>query len=188
MKRLFVAIKIIPEEKLLKAYSDLRRRCYADKIKWVGSDLFHLTLKFIGETEEDKIPVISDVLHNVAKNTESFSFDLQGLGIFGSSYRPRIIHANIRGDNQLTLLGSTVLSELDKSGFPNDRQNFVPHLTLGRIKFIQNKKKFQQTINLFKGVYLQKVRVDKLILFESILYPPGPVYTILEKYKLSGTV
>jgi len=184
MKRLFVAIKIIPDEKLLSAYHDIRKRCFADKIKWVKYDLFHLTLKFLGETREEDIAIITDVLKKIAAETKPFTFDLKGLGIFGSSYRPRIIHVNIEGSKNLKDLGYRILNDFDKVGFPKGRQNFVPHLTLGRIKYIQDKKMFQQSIDLYKDANLQQVKVEELILFESILHPSGPEYLILNKFKL----
>jgi 2'-5' RNA ligase len=185
MKRLFVAIKINPNKELLRVYNEIRRRCHAGKIKWVDVNLFHLTLKFLGETPEEDVNTIANVLKKVAASSPSFSFDLKGFGIFGSSYRPRIIRANVENSMQLKAFGNTVRNELEKAGFPSDRQNFVPHLTLGRIKFIQDKKMLQEIISEFQLVLFQTVRIEEFILYESILHPSGPEYVILEKYKLS---
>jgi 2'-5' RNA ligase len=185
MKRLFVAIKINPDKELLRVYNEIRRRCHAGKIKWVDVNLFHLTLKFLGETPGEDVNTITNVLKEVAGSSSGFSFDLKGLGIFGSSYRPRIIRANVENNTQLKAFGNTVLSKLEKAGFPSDRQNFVPHLTLGRIKYIQDKKMLQEIISEYQIVLFQTVRIEEFILYESILHPSGPEYVILEKYKLS---
>ena len=185
MKRLFVAIKITPDEKLLAVYSNIRKMCRADKIKWVDENLFHLTLKFLGETHKEEIDKISLALQRIAESTPAFSFDLMGIGIFGSSYHPRVIHVNIDNVKKLKQLGHRVLDEMDRVGFPRDRQNFVPHLTLGRIRVIRSKPLFQKTISLYKEVYLQKVSVHEIVLYESILRPQSPVYTVLNRYKLS---
>ena len=185
MRRLFVAIKISPDKELLKAYNEIRRRCHAGKIKWVDVNLFHLTLKFLGETPGEDINTITNVLKKIANSTSGFSFDLKGLGIFGSSYRPRIFRVIIENDTKLKSFGNEVLRKLEKAGFPADRQNFVPHLTLGRIKYIQDKKMLQEIISEYQTVLFQNVRVEEFILYESILHPAGPEYVILEKYTLS---
>lgn len=184
MKRLFVAIKIIPQKELLKAFRDIQKRCFAGKIKWVDPDLFHLTLKFLGDTPEDKIEPVSEVLEEVTEETAGFSFDLAGLGIFGSSYRPRIIRVNVEKGGQLEILGNELLNRFDDVGFKRDRQNFVPHLTLGRIKQVSDKKLLQKTVSDYGSVFFQTVRVKTVILYESILHSSGPEYIILKEYKL----
>jgi len=184
MKRLFVAVNIVPNSRLLQAYSEIQKRCHAGKIKWVDAHLFHLTLKFIGETPQDSIDKISKVLRKVAIDTDAFTFNLKGVGIFGSSYHPRIIRVNIEDGMGLITLGNKIATGLEAIGFPQDRQNFVPHLTLGRIKKVQDKEFFQQTIKMYQSQFFQKVSVSEIILYESVLHLSGPEYFILEKYKL----
>ena len=81
-------------------------------------------------------------------------------------------------------LGLTILKSLDEAGFPQDRQNFVPHLTIGRIKQLTDKAKFQEEVGRFKDVFFQELEVDEIILFESILRPDGPQYITVKKYSL----
>jgi 2'-5' RNA ligase len=184
MKRLFIAINILPNDALLKVYNDLQSRCSKGKIKWVDAGLFHLTLKFLGETPENDVKKIAEGLCTVANSYNPFTFNLKGIGIFGSSYRPRIIRVNIDKGEQLIGLGNKIRQKLEQMGFPNDRQNFVPHLTLGRVKKVQDKAFFQKSINLYKENHFQQVRVSEILLYESILYPDGPEYVILERCKL----
>jgi len=184
MKRLFIAINVLPNDALLKVYNDLQSRCSKGKIKWVDAGLFHLTLKFLGETPESDTEKIAEVLRAIAASYNSFTFNLKGIGIFGSSYRPRIIRVNIDKGEQLIQLGNKIRQELDQIGFSGDRQNFVPHLTLGRIKKVQDKAFFQKSINQYKEIHFQEVRVSEILLYESILHPRGPEYIILERCKL----
>jgi len=139
----------------------------------------------LGETPGEDVDTITNVLKEIAGSTSGFNFDLKGLGIFGSSYRPRIIRVNVENSARLKAFGNDVLNKLEKAGFPSDRQNFVPHLTLGRIKYIQDKKMLQEIISKYQLVLFQNVRVEEFILYESILHPAGPEYVILEKYTLS---
>jgi len=184
MKRLFIAIKIVPQPILLNIYKDIKQHCSASKIKWVDESLFHLTLKFLGNTYEERIKTIVDVMIKTGENIQPFVFNLKGVGMFGSQYQPRVIWFGIENNTQLTLLGQYLIEQLHKAGFPHDRQNFVPHLTVGRIKYIQNKQRFQKILSKYQRQTLQKVTVNQIILYESLLKPTGPVYSIIEKINL----
>jgi len=63
-----------------------------------------------------------------------------------------------------------------------DRQNFVPHLTLGRIREIKDKKYFQQLMGRFHEVEIQQQHVNGFNLYESQLLREGPAYTVIEHY------
>ena len=184
MKRLFAAIKINPDEHFLKIYYQLISQLKDESIKWVEPHKLHLTLKFFGETGEDRIDDICSAINEVAGEFKPFSFVLKGVGIFGSSYKPRVIWFGIDDNTLLKLLGNTMLNKLADAGFPNDRQNFVPHLTVGRIKQLRHKSWFQTTINKLKQAYIQEIGVDEILLFESILERNGPRYHVIEKFKL----
>ncbi len=91
MKRIFAAIKINPNDKSLQIYNELKSACRNDKINWVDPHNLHITLKFFGETEENKIADIVSALLEIAKHHTGFSFYLKDVGIFGSHYKPRVI-------------------------------------------------------------------------------------------------
>jgi len=109
---------------------------------------------------------------------------MTGTGIFGSSYKPRVLWFGVENDTAIHQLGETVLNTLDKAGFPRDRQNFVPHLTIGRINKIEHKKMFQEAIAVHRHDFLQEFQVDKIILYESLLKPSGVVYKVVMDFSL----
>ncbi len=184
MKRLFVAVKIHPDRHFEGIYGELRKKLILDKIKWVELQNLHLTLKFLGKTSEENFSRIHSVLQEVVARHFCFELSLQTAGIFGSRYDPRIIWLGTNQNQELTILGEDVLNSLDAAGFPRDRQNFVPHLTLGRIKQLTNKKYFQEIILQYHEMFFQKLAVEQFFLYESILNPAGPVYRILKSYNL----
>ena len=184
MKRIFAAVKIHPSDKFIQVYNGLKIACKNDKIKWVEPLNIHITIKFFGETEEDKIENINSVLSNVSLHHSPFTLKLSDVGIFGSSYKPRVIWFGISENQKLQRLALDVINELGKIGFKKDRQNFVPHLTIGRIKFLDNKRNFQEVINKYKSVEVQEENIDRFFLIESILRPKGPEYKILNTFVL----
>jgi len=175
-KRLFAAIKIEPDEDLLRVYYSLQQSLKHEKIKWVEPVNLHFTLKFFGETSETKIETINQVLQSIASEIEPFNLSISKTGIFGSSYNPKVIWFGFAEEEKLKKTGEIFLHFLDKVGFPSDRQNFVPHLTVARIKQINDKQYFQKVIDDFKEISLHKISVNEFYLFESILKPAGPVY------------
>jgi 2'-5' RNA ligase len=186
MKRLFVAVKIAPGENFLKTYYSLKKDLKNEKIKWVEPQNMHITLKFLGETHHDKIPLIENVLKRVAINNSSFGFSVENTGVFGSRYNPRVLWFGINNNKQLKNLGEEIIDALDAAGFKRDRQNFVPHLTVGRIKFLESKKYFQRVVDGYKNVFFQNVEVNKFYLYESILKSTGPVYHPLKEFSLNA--
>lgn len=171
----------------MQHYYSLKKPLREEKIKWVDPGNVHLTLKFFGETPESNIPLISASLDQAARETPAFGFDIRDTGIFGSRYQPRVIWLGIVPHEDIVILAENIFGRLAAAGIPRDRQNFVPHLTLGRIKFLEDKKTFRQVIGKHGQVYIQKEEVKEFHLFESILRPQGPLYSILETYKLSNS-
>ena len=186
MKRLFAAIKIYPSDEFSRLYYEMRNRLKHEKIRWVAPGNIHITLKFFGETDEKLIPAINQALNATAKSCQSFDFELRNTGIFGSSYNPKVIWFGIRQSEKLVKLAGSVFEELDARGWKRDRQNFVPHLTIGRIKHINDKQLFQKIIDDFAEVEIQAVSVKEFHLYESILRKEGPEYKIQESYMLKG--
>ncbi len=186
MKRIFAAVKIAPDANFSSIYNQLKTALHHDRINWVPLHNMHLTLKFFGEVHEEQIEAIDDALQHVARRHQSFNIELFGTGIFGSSYDPRVVWFGIRNSEAISALATDVLDTMVPLGFPRDRQNFRPHLTIGRVKNITDKKIFQQTIRQHSDSLIQEVKVESFELIESTLRPQGPVYTVLESYRLEG--
>jgi RNA 2',3'-cyclic 3'-phosphodiesterase len=182
MKRLFAAVKINPDEIFLEKYESLRNALHKEQIKWVNPNHIHVTLKFFGETEEKLIPDICNALARSAIGTGIVNMEISKTGIFGSKYDPRVIWFGIQDEGKLNTLHINLRNELIPLGFVPDTQNFVPHLTIARIKEIHNKKHFQEIINSAKEDPIQSTIVKEYHLFESKLFSYGPEYTILKTF------
>jgi len=182
MKRLFAALKIDPDPEFTGKYGELKRELRHEPIKWVEDHNIHITMKFFGETDERKIPEIKHMLGKCASETFPIELRLSGLGIFGSSYAPRVIWVGVEPISGPATLMKKIHEDLKLTGVESDRQNLVPHLTLGRIKFLKDKAIFNRTIEKFKPIASKPVRLREMVLFESLLHREGPEYIALEKF------
>lgn len=182
MKRLFTALKIIPDTGFTGKYRELRQSLRHEQIKWVEEHNIHITLKFFGDTEEQRIPAIGGVLRSISSSSPPVVLRLSGLGIFGSAYAPRVVWTGIEPYEEVAKLMKQVHEGLRPAGFEPDRQNLVPHLTLGRVKFLKDKILFSRAIEQFKSISSLPITVGEIILYESILRREGPTYIALEKF------
>ncbi len=183
-KRLFSAIKIQPSDEILNIYHQLRSALGHDRITWVEAGNLHLTLKFFGETPISNIPAIEQCLQKAVQGISAFDIRIRKTGVFGSSYDPRVIWFAIESAGELQQMFRSVNDQLARVHVFPDRQNFVPHLTIGRIKQIADKRLFQETISGFQDSEMGSQKIMELVLFESILQRTGPTYNALRKFRL----
>jgi 2'-5' RNA ligase len=95
-----------------------------------------------------------------------------------------VIWFGIQNSEPLKKLGLDVVKSVEAIGWEADRQNFVPHLTIGRIKQVPDKHLFQRMIDEHKKTRMQEIRVSEFHLYESTLSRTGPIYNVLETYSL----
>jgi 2'-5' RNA ligase len=184
MKRIFIAIKIDPEEELLKMISSLKTGLKNESIKWTETSNIHITLVFLGDTEEKRIKEIDVILSGICSGFGSFDLSLSGAGIFRSLRDPRIIWTGINNSKELNDLNKLISVKLRETGTHLEERPFSPHLTLGRIKRLTDTHELARLIENYKDKEIQRVRVSEIVLFESVLRPEGPVYKPLGRYSL----
>ena len=90
----------------------------------------------------------------------------------------------MENSQSIVKLESQIRDALIEISIPYDRQNFVPHLTIARIKQLQSKKYFQSVIDKYSAFDSGLIDIDSIFLYQSILRPEGPIYKVLEEFKL----
>ena len=183
MKRLFIAIHIIQSEELKDAFQLLKESLSGERIKWVEDENLHLTIQFIGEVEEYIVPVIVEKLNTISPK-QKIEFTIEGIGLLRNMSDPRVIYAGIKQIRGLMELRNEVESCLLNADILNERTKFMPHLTLGRIKFLKNKHIMEDILTDLRDTYFQKNICSEFILFESHLTPGGPVYKKIKAYSI----
>jgi 2'-5' RNA ligase len=184
MKRIFIAVKVDPGQALIRIHASLKSLLGGEKINWTDPANMHLTLAFLGDTEDELIKVVSIMLKKVCTGFGGFRFDLTGAGVFRNYSEPRVIWAGIESNERLSQLHYKITIGLKDAGLRFEERKFSPHLTLGRIKSVSNPEVVRSALERYHDVKIQEVDVKEVILFESILKPTGPVYIPLGRFKL----
>lgn len=184
MKRLFIATKITLNQEIQQFIAQLRHELRHDEITWVKDDVCHLTLRFLGATSPEKIPAIKESLQEVCDSHTPFYLELDKLGVFGSHYRPEVLWLGFGDFFFYKQLFESLEAKLITAGLEPAYGNFVPHITLGRIKNILNKSKFWKTFESFQTIPKQMIPIAEMTLFQSFLHKEGPEYKPLASYNL----
>lgn len=122
---------------------------------------FHLTLKFIGEVDEVRLPEIYGCIDRVASMSAGFSVMFSEVGAFTRGRRS-IVYARVAGSKDLSLLYESMEHCLVEAGFVRADRVFRPHITLGRNVLVEN-------LSCLERVFCGRIvfRVDSLCLMES---------------------
>lgn len=150
-------------------------------VRWVKPDSIHLTLKFLGDIEENLVPSLAAHLERAAGPFAPFSLHVAGTGIFPSSGRPRVIWAGIEGMGILEPLQRAVESEMEPLGFPREKRPFHPHLTLGRVRSASRLSPLLDRLKRQRDRRFGEMTVGGIVLFRSTLLPAGAVYQRLKE-------
>ena len=185
-KRTFLAIHIPSSEEFPLMVAKLKKNLTHEKfINYCRPENIHLTLKFLGSTPVDDIPNIIEACQKVAKKHQPFTMDFNRLGFFGSNRVPRVLWLGMTDQPKALFdLEADLLDAFDDLGYLRDRQNFVPHLTVCRIKSLVDKQFFMQIYNTIEQKTYLHADVKELVYYQSILQPTGPIYKVLKKIPL----
>lgn len=175
--RAFIALELSEEirEELSRLQNELKKT--GADVKWVAPENIHLTIKFLGDIEEDKIEQIKQILDSISSRTKAFGISLFKLGAFPSLSHPRVIWAGIdKGCAEVEKIASITGGELEKVGFQKEERPFSAHLTLGRVLSGKNKDGLKQKV-LSLVVQAKSCALKHVTLFRSKLTPRGAIYT-----------
>ena len=177
--RTFVSVSIPKEivniQSMLKSTVDPK----GVKVKWVMNGKMHLTLKFIGNTTQGSIDNLNEALFNVVKSAKVINLSISGTGAFPVKGRPNVLWLGIKGDiDELKQLTVNINNSLEPLGFITEKRDFLPHVTIARIK--SNQKKIPNISNYLNTTFTElPMKIVKISLVQSESFSKGTFYTIL---------
>ena len=184
MKRLFIATPVVFNVRYNAIVAQLRPELRHDDIVWVQDGIRHLTLRFIGATPPDRVGAICEGLRQTCAESVPFSLELNKLGAFGSHYKPEVLWFGFQEFQPFRQLFDRLEPRLIALGVEPNYGNFVPHVTLGRVKGVVDKSRFWKHVEAATPGFSQPVPVHELTLYQSFLHKDGPEYKPLLTCKL----
>ena len=185
--RAFIAVDVPPEVKdHLSSVSTALGSLDLD-VRLAPVSSIHLTLRFLGNVEETRVPGIGDAIRRCAQRVQPFPLAVRNLGAFPSRKRPRIVWAGVAGDGGLERLHGLLELELKKLGFDREKKKFRPHLTLLRLKSSRNLKRLSSYLETEgQGTGPVSFLVRRIHLYESRLSSQGARHQKLATAELAA--
>jgi 2'-5' RNA ligase len=172
-RRLFVAIPV--PEPVCDAVESIVDKVRAGgdpslrEVRWVRLDGLHLTLRFLGPTDERRVPAVVDAVDRVARDTEPFEIVIAGGGAFPTPARPRALWLGVTaGVDELAAAATRLDDALSDAGWPRDDRPYRPHLTLARSDGVRaGPAVARRLIDAATGLK-EPFRAESVALFESV--------------------
>ena len=146
----------------------------------------HLTLKFLGNVEEQILPDLEAALNRSTRGVSPFSIRIGGLGTFPNRTRPRVVWMEVSLEPTLIRLHQNLEKNLAALGFGPQRRVFQPHLTLVRLKSLRQLKALVQFLGTAnRDSKRVRFKVPAFHLYRSVLRPQGAEHTSLFSVSLT---
>jgi len=177
--RCFIALDL--EKEFIKEVVSIQNKIRKQNLflgKFTESENLHLTLKFLGDIDDEKIEEVKEKLRKISFS--GFNVELGEVGVFSKSF-PKIVWLKLNGIG-IWNLQKQIDNEL--KGLFDVEERFMSHITIARIKKVHDKK---ELLNYLKSIKPKNLsfNVEEFSLKMSELFPEGPRYEDLENYKFS---
>jgi RNA 2',3'-cyclic 3'-phosphodiesterase len=182
--RLFTGFDLPPAVvRTLEALLDRLRP--AARVKWSPLANLHVTIRFIGEWPEHRLPDLQRALGALPKHPP-IPIHVRNLGFFPNPHSPRVLWAGVEASPDLAALASETDRVLERLDLKPEGRPFSPHLTLARIKEPVPLQKLRETVAALPSLDFGSFSADRFFLYRSRLGPAGSVYTKLAEFPLSS--
>lgn len=202
MIRTFLAVTL-PEPlkmSLARLQLDLKQRLSREfshgvRVSWVQSTSLHLTIKFLGDINEELVLPMKESISGAVRDHQAFDVPLERLGVFPGRQQPRVLWVGPdeqweqgEGGRRLAQLHQAIDECCSQLGLARDDRLLNAHLTLARIK--EGERSVGQSLAksgvMDRPLALGSLVVESVALMKSDLQPKGPVYTKLWELRLGG--
>ncbi len=178
----FIAVDINSNKNILNLLSDIKK--IDANIKLAEPENIHITLKFLGETNELLIKDIEKTIKESTCDINPFEINIRGIGVFPNKNYIKVIWAGIENYQNLEEISKRIDEKLSNLGFKKEKREFSAHLTVGRVKTVKDKKQLLELIEKYNEFEFGKFLVNFIELKQSRLTPKGPIYSTISKLKL----
>ena len=179
--RTFVAVELSDEIKahIAAAINRLRGE-QVNNLRLVRPEGVHLTLKFLGDIDADRVPAVAEAMSQVAGRHTPFGLTLGATGVFPNANRARVLWIGVEGGLEpLRLLQAGAEDALTAIGFSPEKRGFNPHLTIGRMHHRASRSDRSRAATALSSLDLpedQPIEVNAISLMKSTLLPDGAIY------------
>ena len=184
--RTFIAVDVSAGVRTRTAELIRRLQACGVKANWTKNSNLHLTLKFLGEIPDRRVPDVCRAITQSCADFAPMRLNFRGAGAFPRHERPRTVWIGVEPEtDQLAALQEAIESHLYELGFPRERRRFKPHLTIGRVRSGGPEQQelgrlIQENCDFTAG----SCQIEQVLAYGSFLDKSGPTYQVLGRAPL----
>ena len=180
--RTFIAFAVDPEPQLCRVVDQLG--LIGAPVRISKSADLHLTLKFLGATDDAVLPELTGLLNQLAGSSASIRTPLSGLGVFPDRRRPTVVWAGLE-EPQVNRLQTHIEERVAELGWDPEQRPFRPHVTLARV----NPRKpvprlLNELLDKHESTEFGVYELNRVVLYQSVTTGDGVRYLPLHEVRL----
>jgi 2'-5' RNA ligase len=177
MSRLFLAIDLPPAVQAQLA----ALKTALEGARWVPREQLHLTLRFIGDTDEASEKELRAMLALI--EVPAFDMAIFGVGQFPKNRPPHVLWAGARPVEPVTHLAAAIEEAVTGAGVAPEQRPFAPHITLARFKRAKQSE-VARFLEEHAALESERFRIEEFLLYASVLSDRGATHSIVERFPL----
>ena len=176
-KRLFIGVPI-QSERAVRFEMQWRNNpeLNINRINWTKPENWHMTLFFLGDTPVSRIGLLEQLIEQSFTEITTFQTELNGVGLFPDARHAKVMWIGLENVEPLLLPRTQLVELLQENEINFDNKPLKPHLTIARIKQITNQESIQSWFQEYRKLKFGTIKIDRIVLYESVLMPGGPEY------------
>jgi 2'-5' RNA ligase len=179
-KRLFIGLPVSSIKAVQKVESwKNNSRMRLNKMNWVKPENWHITLSFLGDTPSEKAELLQNLIEQSFGEVTAFQAKLEGVGLFPNRRDPNVLWLGLNSLQTILPTHQQLGELLQQNGFSFDKKPLKPHLTIARMKYLADRSIIDTLVKDYGQTVFDTVNINKVVLFESLLTPQGPIYKAL---------
>lgn len=178
--RTFISIDVPITDEISEVLESLK---HMDGIRASPKEQIHITLKFLGDTDEKKVIRLCDSLEKALSEKEPFDITISGTGAFPNQRNPRVVWLGTKDPEQLVGIADTVNDTVSSMNLKCDDKKFSPHITIGRVN---GRCDLKGIFNDYSKKTFCTFRCDHIDVMKSVLTPKGAIHSVVRRIWLNG--
>ena len=178
MPRLFTAIEVPANAAMMLSML----RGGLPGARWIDTENYHITLRFIGDVDRHTANEVSERLSRI--NRSSIPVRINALDAFGGN-KPHSVHARVERTLQLMELQGEHERIIQRIGRKAEGRKFLPHVTLARLRNAKGAD-VANYLSLRGNFSLPPFTANRFVLYSSRDSVGGGPYIVEDAYPLDA--
>jgi 2'-5' RNA ligase len=152
-------------------------------LTWSPTDNFHITTKFIGDWPEDRLDELKEALGGLTKRGP-ITAAIGGFGWYPNPHQPRVLYCGVKAPTELVSLAKDLDARCTRLGIAAEKREYRPHLTLARMKGVQDVTALRQAIAQLPSAEFGMSTAAKVLLYKSEPGETTSAYKVIGEFAL----